>query len=144
MGGLRKKIPMTFADHAVRRGRDRRRAAVLPDSSARTRSCSPPIITRPWMYWVGVITAGMTAFYVFRAMFLTFFGELRGQGAVDVTVTATTITPARHACRTNRRCMLDPLVILACSLVGGLLSTFRTSSSRCFPLPKGEHDAMAE
>ena len=32
----------------------------------------------PWMYWVGVITAGMTAFYVFRAMFLTFFGEYRG------------------------------------------------------------------
>ena len=30
----------------------------------------------PWMYWVGVITAGMTAFYVFRAMFLAFFGEL--------------------------------------------------------------------
>ena len=32
----------------------------------------------PWMYWVGVITAGMTAFYVFRAMFMTFFGEYRG------------------------------------------------------------------
>src|SRR5580700_9975668 len=24
----------------------------------------------PWMYWVGVFTAGMTAFYVFRAFFL--------------------------------------------------------------------------
>ena len=32
----------------------------------------------PWMYWLGMITAGMTAFYVFRAMFLTFFGEYRG------------------------------------------------------------------
>ena len=32
----------------------------------------------PWMYWVGVITAGMTAFYVWRAMFMTFFGEYRG------------------------------------------------------------------
>ena len=32
----------------------------------------------PWIYWVGVVTAGMTAFYVFRAMFLTFFGEYRG------------------------------------------------------------------
>jgi NADH-quinone oxidoreductase subunit L len=32
----------------------------------------------PWMYWVGTITAGLTAFYVFRAMFLTFFGEYRG------------------------------------------------------------------
>ena len=32
----------------------------------------------PWMYWLGVVTAGMTAFYVFRAMFLTFFGSYRG------------------------------------------------------------------
>jgi NADH-quinone oxidoreductase subunit L len=32
----------------------------------------------PWMYWVGVITAGMTAFYVFRAVFMTFFGTYRG------------------------------------------------------------------
>src|SRR3984957_15846537 len=31
----------------------------------------------PWMYWVGVFTAGMTAFYVFRAWFLAFFGEPR-------------------------------------------------------------------
>ena len=30
----------------------------------------------PWMFWVGAITAGMTAFYVFRAFFLAFFGTL--------------------------------------------------------------------
>ena len=35
----------------------------------------------PWMYWIGVFTAGMTAFYVFRAMFMTFFGSYRGQRA---------------------------------------------------------------
>ncbi len=35
----------------------------------------------PWMYWVGVFTAGMTAFYVFRALFLTFFGEYRGHAS---------------------------------------------------------------
>ncbi len=32
----------------------------------------------PWMYWVGVLTAGMTAFYVFRAWFMAFMGEYRG------------------------------------------------------------------
>lgn len=32
----------------------------------------------PWMYWIGVLTAGMTAFYVFRAWFMTFTGEYRG------------------------------------------------------------------
>src|SRR5947207_12696910 len=31
------------------------------------------------MYWGGVLSAGMTAFYIWRAMFLTFFGEYRGQ-----------------------------------------------------------------
>ena len=32
----------------------------------------------PWMYWLGVLTAGMTAFYVFRAWFLAFTGDYRG------------------------------------------------------------------
>jgi NADH-quinone oxidoreductase subunit L len=32
----------------------------------------------PWMYWVGVLTAGMTAFYVFRAWLMAFTGEYRG------------------------------------------------------------------
>ena len=32
----------------------------------------------PWMYWIGVLTAGMTAFYVFRAWFLAFTGTYRG------------------------------------------------------------------
>src|SRR5581483_8687567 len=29
-------------------------------------------------YWIGTLTAFMTAFYVFRALFMTFFGEYRG------------------------------------------------------------------
>jgi NADH-quinone oxidoreductase subunit L len=33
------------------------------------------------MYWVGVFTAGMTAFYVTRAFCMTFFGEYRGAPA---------------------------------------------------------------
>jgi NADH-quinone oxidoreductase subunit L len=32
----------------------------------------------PWMFWLGAVTAGMTAFYVFRALFLAFFGKYRG------------------------------------------------------------------
>jgi NADH-quinone oxidoreductase subunit L len=32
----------------------------------------------PWMFWVGAFTAGVTAFYVFRAFFMTFFGTYRG------------------------------------------------------------------
>ncbi len=33
----------------------------------------------PWLYAVGVITAGITAYYMFRLLFLTFFGAYRGE-----------------------------------------------------------------
>jgi len=32
----------------------------------------------PWLYAVGLITAGITAYYMFRLFFVTFFGEYRG------------------------------------------------------------------
>jgi NADH-quinone oxidoreductase subunit L len=61
----------------------------------------------PTIYWIGVITAGMTAFYVFRAMFLTFFGEYRGQA---------------HHPHESPPVMWVPLAILAAlSLAGGAL-----------------------
>ena len=60
----------------------------------------------PWMYWLGVLTAGMTAFYVFRAMFLTFFGEYRGH---------------EHP-HESPPVMLVPLIVLAAlSLAGGYI-----------------------
>ena len=56
------------------------------------------------MYWVGVITAGMTAFYVFRALFLCFFGEYRGD---------------QHHPHESPAVMWIPLVILAALSLGG-------------------------
>lgn len=32
----------------------------------------------PWFFWLAMITVFMTAFYMFRAIFMTFFGEWRG------------------------------------------------------------------
>ncbi len=32
----------------------------------------------PWMYAVGIATAGITAYYMFRLLFITFLGEFRG------------------------------------------------------------------
>ena len=32
----------------------------------------------PWLYAIGVVTAGITAYYMFRMLFITFFGEYRG------------------------------------------------------------------
>ncbi len=35
-----------------------------------------------WVYWlIGVITAFLTSFYMFRLWFLTFFGEYRGESS---------------------------------------------------------------
>jgi len=77
MGGLRKKIPLTFwtlccAWVAI--------AGIPPFSGHYSKDAIllAAHAHAPWMYWVGVVTAGMTAFYVSRAMFMTFFGEYRG------------------------------------------------------------------
>jgi NADH-quinone oxidoreductase subunit L len=76
MGGLRKYTPITFvvllcASLAI---------AGFPFLSgyySKDMILEAAYEHEPWMYWVGVFTAGMTAFYVFRAFFLTFFGEER-------------------------------------------------------------------
>ena len=61
----------------------------------------------PWMYWVGVFTAGMTAFYVFRAWFLAFTGKYRGHA---------------HP-HESPLVMTGPLMLLAgLSLVGGFIN----------------------
>src|SRR5579863_3687536 len=61
----------------------------------------------PWMYWVGVLTAGMTAFYVFRAWFLAFTGDYRGHA---------------HP-HESPLVMTGPLMLLAgLSLVGGFIN----------------------
>src|ERR1700687_5643547 len=79
-GGLRKCTPITFwpllcASVAI--------AGVPPFSGYHSKDAilASAYEYAPWMYWVGVFTAGMTAFYVFRAFFLCFFGEYRGQPA---------------------------------------------------------------
>ncbi|HVP45807.1 MAG TPA: NADH-quinone oxidoreductase subunit L [Bryobacteraceae bacterium] len=77
MGGLRKMIPLTFwtlmcAAISI--------SGVPPFAGffSKDEILVSAYHHAPWMYWVGTITAGLTAFYVFRAMFMTFFGEYRG------------------------------------------------------------------
>lgn len=79
MGGLRKYAPITFytllcASLAI--------AGIPPFAGFWSKDAILVAAYQhaPWMYWVGAVTAGMTAFYVFRAMFMTFFGEYRGHG----------------------------------------------------------------
>jgi NADH-quinone oxidoreductase subunit L len=75
----------------------------------------------PWMYWVGVVTAGMTAFYVWRAFWMTFWGDYRGHG---------------HPHESDWS-MLGPLVVLAfLSIVGGFLFNVPEILSGMFPIEK--------
>jgi NADH-quinone oxidoreductase subunit L len=117
MGGLRGKIPWTFwtmmcAAVAI--------AGVPPFSGFFSKDAIllAAYHHAPWMYWLGVVTAGMTAFYVFRAMFLTFFGSYRGH---------------EHP-HESPPVMWIPLAILAAlSLVGGLLFKIPDFLQTSFP-----------
>jgi NADH-quinone oxidoreductase subunit L len=78
MGGLRKYLPytfwcMTFATFAI--------AGIPPFAGFFSKD---QILWSAWsggyhvLWLIGIITAGMTSFYMFRLWFLTFFGEYRG------------------------------------------------------------------
>ena len=63
---------------------------------------------RPLLWGIGFVTAGMTAFYMFRLVFLTFFGESRVPPDVE------------HHIHESPGSMTVPLIILALlSVVGG-------------------------
>jgi NADH-quinone oxidoreductase subunit L len=76
MGGLRKKIPVTFwtmfmATLAI---------AGAPGFSgffSKDEILDEALRVSPALGWIGVLTAGLTAFYMFRLLFLTFFGGPR-------------------------------------------------------------------
>jgi NADH-quinone oxidoreductase subunit L len=102
MGGLRKKTPITFA---VLMCAAVAIAGVWPFSGYHSKDAIllAAHAHHPWMYWVGVVTAGMTAFYVFRAIFMCFFGAYRGTA---------------HA-HESPLVMTAPLMVLAALSLGG-------------------------
>ncbi|MGO9274181.1 MAG: NADH-quinone oxidoreductase subunit L [Terriglobia bacterium] len=66
---------------------------------------------KEWLYWLATITAGLTAFYMFRAVFMTFFGESRVPPDLE------------HHVHESGRKMTVPLMVLAFfSVVIGYLS----------------------
>ena len=105
MGGLRKKIPVTFltlmcAAVAI--------SGVPPTSGFYSKDAILVAAYHhaPWMYWAGTVTAGLTAFYVFRVMFLTFFGEYRGH---------------EHPHESPRVITVPLMVLAVLSLAGGFI-----------------------
>ncbi len=109
MGGLRKKIPVTFwtmfmATLAI---------AGAPGFSgffSKDEILNEAQHVSPVLWGLGVLTAGLTSFYMFRLLFLTFFGEQRyDEHHVHV-----------HESPKN---MLAPLIVLAIlSVCGGWMA----------------------
>jgi NADH-quinone oxidoreductase subunit L len=116
MGGLRKKIPITYwtfliATIAI--------AGFFPFAGFWSKdeilgsALSSPYIAPAWRYLIfsiGTIAALCTAYYMFRLVFLTFFGEFRGTHEQE------------HHLHESPPTMTFPLVVLAfLSTVGGVL-----------------------
>src|SRR5579875_3768469 len=85
MGGLRKKIPVTFwtmtaAVFAIS-GCPPFSGFVSKDEILYEAFLSPNGGKILW--FVGLFTAGLTSFYMFRLWYLTFFGESRGEAALE-------------------------------------------------------------
>jgi NADH-quinone oxidoreductase subunit L len=93
----------------------------------------------PWMYWVGVFTAGMTAFYVFRAFFMTFFGEYKGKPAAGHGHGHDGHDEHGHGePHESPAVMWIPLVILAALSLGGGFINIPHFLEPLFPLQEGE------
>lgn len=110
MGGLRKHLPVTFwtfviATLAI--------AGIIPFSGffSKDEILAHVFEHNKVMWGLGIVGAMMTAFYMFRLLFVTFFGEFRG-----------THEQAHHL-HESPATMTVPLMVLAVlSAVGGLMN----------------------
>jgi NADH-quinone oxidoreductase subunit L len=122
MGGLRTKIPWTFwsmtaATFAIAGFPPF--AGFFSKDAILWKAYSSPYGS--WVYWaIGVFTAFLTSFYMFRLWFLTFFGEYRGEEPHGH-------GPHGHGgIHDSPKVMLVPLVILAVlSVCGGWIGMER-------------------
>jgi len=134
MGGLRHHIPWTFwtmtaATFAIAGFPPF--AGFFSKDAILWKAYSSPYGS--WVYWaIGVFTAFLTSFYMFRLWFLTFFGEYRGEAAAShgdnhmrVVGGSGAEAPAPHI-HESPKVMLVPLVILAVlSICGGWVGSER-------------------
>jgi len=109
MGGLRKKLPVTYITFLV----GCIAIAGIPPFSgffSKDAILLGAFLSDKFLYVIGVITAGLTAFYMFRLLFITFGGSFRGT------------EEQRHHIHESPAAMTIPLVVLAIlSIVGGFV-----------------------
>jgi NADH-quinone oxidoreductase subunit L len=106
MGGLRKTMPWTYATFLIG---SLSLAGIWPFSGFWSKDeIVAGSMNQPVLFYLAMITVFMTAFYMFRAIFITFHGEYRGgaqpeHGSHD----------AHHGPHESAAVMVMPLVILA-------------------------------
>lgn len=109
MGGLRRKLPITWFTFLI----GCLAIAGIPPLSGFFSKDSILLAAyqnNPVLYGIGVLTAGLTAFYMFRLLFITFSGSFRG-----------TEDQSKHL-HESPAAMTIPLVLLAIlSVVGGFV-----------------------
>jgi NADH-quinone oxidoreductase subunit L len=77
MGGLRSMMPVTFITFVIG---SLSLAGIFPLAGFWSKD---EILSDAWaheryLFWIAIVTAGLTAFYMFRVIFMTFLGEYRG------------------------------------------------------------------
>ena len=125
MGGLRTKIPITFwtmtAGVVAIAGIPPFAGFVSKDEILYGAFTSGGI--GPVLWFVGLVTAGLTSFYMFRLYFLTFFGERRSSETAPHTPEpghGADQPHTRHGVHESGGMMLFPLAVLAVlSVIGG-------------------------
>ncbi len=77
MGGLRKSMPITFGTFLIG---SLSLSGVFPLAGfwSKDEILGSAWDNEPYLFWIGLVTAGLTALYMFRVIFMTFFGEYRG------------------------------------------------------------------
>jgi NADH-quinone oxidoreductase subunit L len=113
MGGLRRKMPTTYWTFLIATlaiSGVPLFAGFFSKDEILAGAYEGPV-GQPWLYWLGTITAGLTALYMFRALYMTFHGESRMTPEVE-----------HHAHESSSK-MTVPLMILAFfSVVAGYVS----------------------
>jgi NADH-quinone oxidoreductase subunit L len=104
MGNLRKKVPITYwtmliATLAI--AGIPGLAGFFSKDEILWEAWKSPIFAYHLLWWVGAITAGMTSFYMFRLVYLTFFGQGRMTPEVE------------HHVHESPKSMTIPLMVLA-------------------------------
>jgi NADH-quinone oxidoreductase subunit L len=109
MGGLKSKLKITFATMLI----GTIAISGIPPFAgffSKDEILAHVFVQSPAMYTIGVLTAMLTSFYMFRMLYLTFYGKFRGTHEQE------------HHLHESPSTMTIPLMVLAAlSIVGGFI-----------------------